>query len=128
MPVGSSLPILCLRRARPPSCESRVEPGFGVAAELGGGLALEPAANVGQRLARQRVAHCLFGLEHDRMDRAHAARRPPGRAVLEPSATPAHVLTVEPGFCPLCPTHQLEHPGARARPRARTTGAPRSKE
>src|SRR3546814_3676698 len=88
MPVGSSLPILCLRRARPPSCESRVEPGFGVAAELGGGLALEPAANVGQRLARQRVAHCLFGLEHDRMDRAHAARRPLGRAVLEQSATP----------------------------------------
>src|SRR3546814_7874811 len=64
MPVGSSLPILCLRRARPPSCESRVEPGFGVAAELGGGLALEPAANVGQRLARQRVAHCLRSEEH----------------------------------------------------------------
>src|SRR3546814_7089197 len=109
MPVGSSLPILCLRRARPPSCESRVEPGFGVAAELGGGLALEPAANVGQRLARQRVAHCLFGLEHDRMDRAHAARRPLGRAVLEQSATPAYVFTVEQGFAPLDRTDKFEH-------------------
>src|SRR3546814_18571698 len=108
MPVGSSLPILCLRRARPPSCESRVEPGFGVAAELGGGLAFEPAATVGQRLARQRVAHCLFGLAHDRLDRAHASRLPIGRAVLEQSTTHPYGLTVELGFAPLASIDQFE--------------------
>src|SRR3546814_8188189 len=51
------------------------------------------------------------------MDRAHAARRPLGRAVLEQSATPAYVLTVEQGFAPLDRIDQFEHADRMGRPR-----------